>query len=107
MTAAPVAARPLPKPGILDIAPYVPGKSGSPGQKVHKLSANENPLGASPAAIAAYKQAANELEFYPDGSAHELRSGIANRYGLKADNIVCGAGSDELLQLLAHAYLAP
>ncbi|MGE4252953.1 MAG: histidinol-phosphate transaminase [Parvibaculaceae bacterium] len=107
MTAAPAAARPMPKPGILDIAPYVPGKSGSKGQKVHKLSANESPLGASPAAIEAYRSAADTLEFYPDGAAHDLREAIANRYGLKAENIVCGAGSDEILQLLAHAYLGP
>lgn len=107
MTSVSAAARPMPKPGILDIAPYVPGKAGAKGQKVYKLSANETPLGASPKAIEAYRQAANTLEFYPDGSANELREAIASRYGLKADNIVCGAGSDELLQLLAHAYLGP
>jgi histidinol-phosphate aminotransferase len=107
MTSATAAARPMPKPGILDIAPYVPGKAGAKGQKVYKLSANETPLGASPKAIDAYRQAAGTLEFYPDGSANELREAIASRYGLKADNIVCGAGSDELLQLLAHAYLGP
>jgi histidinol-phosphate aminotransferase len=107
MTSATAAARPTPKPGILDIAPYVPGKAGAKGQKVYKLSANETPLGASPKAIDAYRQAAGALEFYPDGSAGELREAIASRYGLKADNIVCGAGSDELLQLLAHAYLGP
>jgi histidinol-phosphate aminotransferase len=107
MTSAIAAARPMPKPGILDIAPYVPGKAGGKGQKVHKLSANENPLGASPAAIAAYRSAAQALELYPDGAAHELREAIASRYGLKFDNIVCGAGSDEILQLLAHAYLGP
>jgi histidinol-phosphate aminotransferase len=107
VTTFPDHARPLPKPGILDIAPYVPGKAGAKGQKVHKLSANENPLGASPAAIAAYRAAAEGLEFYPDGAASELRDAIATRYGLKPENIICGAGSDELLQLLAHAYLAP
>ena len=107
MTSANALARPLPKPGILDIAPYVPGKAGAKGQKVHKLSANENPLGASPAAIEAYRRAASALEFYPDGAASELREAIANRYGLKVENIVCGAGSDEILQLLAHAYLGP
>jgi histidinol-phosphate aminotransferase len=100
-------ARPMPRPGILDIAPYVPGRSGSKGVKVHKLSSNESPLGASPAAIAAFKSAAAALELYPDGSATELREAIAARYGLKPDRIVCGAGSDELLQLLAHAYLGP
>jgi histidinol-phosphate aminotransferase len=107
MTSSTAAARPMPKPGILDIAPYVPGKAGAKGQKVYKLSANETPLGASPAAIEAYRSAANALEFYPDGSAHDLREAIANRYGLKRENIVCGAGSDEILQLLAHAYLGP
>jgi histidinol-phosphate aminotransferase len=107
MTSATALARPMPKPGILDIAPYVPGKAGAKGQKVHKLSANESPLGASPAAIEAYLGAAHALEFYPDSAAHELREAIANRYGLKAANIVCGAGSDEILQLLAHAYLGP
>ncbi|MGE0006377.1 MAG: histidinol-phosphate transaminase [Parvibaculaceae bacterium] len=107
MTTAAAAVRPMPKPGILDIAPYVPGKAGAKGRKVHKLSANENPLGASPAAIEAYRGAAEVLEFYPDGAAHDLREAIAGRYGLKPENIVCGAGSDEILQLLAHAYLGP
>lgn len=107
MSSVTTAARPMPKPGIMDIAPYIPGKAGAKGQKVHKLSANENPLGASPDALAAYRAAAEGLEFYPDGSASELRDAIATRYGLKPENIICGAGSDELLQLLAHAYLAP
>jgi histidinol-phosphate aminotransferase len=98
---------PEPRPGILDIAPYVPGKSGKAEGKVHKLSANESPLGASPKAVAAYRAAAEMLAFYPDGSASELREAIATRYGLRAEHIVCGAGSDELLQLLAHAYLRP
>lgn len=100
-------SRPQPKPGILDISAYVPGKSGAKGAKVHKLSSNESPIGASARAIEAYKAAAGTLELYPDGSASALRAAIANRYGLLADNIVCGAGSDELLQLLAHAYLGP
>lgn len=100
-------SHPQPKPGILDISAYVPGKSGAKGAKVHKLSSNESPIGASAKAIAAYRSAADTLELYPDGAATALRTAIANRYGLMADNIVCGAGSDELLQLLAHAYLGP
>jgi histidinol-phosphate aminotransferase len=96
---------PQPKQGILRISPYVPGKSGAKGAKVHKLSSNESPLGASAKAVAAYKAVAETLELYPDGAATLLRTAIANRYGLLAENIVCGAGSDELLQLLAHAYL--
>lgn len=99
--------RPRPRPGILGIAPYIPGKSGAAGAKVHKLSSNESPLGASPAAIAAFEAAARSLELYPDGSAAALREAIAARYGIEADRIVCGAGSDELLQLIAHAYLSP
>lgn len=99
--------RPQPKPGILDIAAYVPGKSGAKGAKVHKLSSNESPIGASQRAIEAYKAAAHALELYPDGAATQLRGAIAGRFGLKAENIVCGAGSDELLQLIAHAYLSP
>ena len=100
-------ARPQPKPGILDIAPYVPGKSGAAGARVYKLSSNESPLGPSPAARKAYAESADTLALYPDGSATALREAIARRYGLAADRIVCGAGSDELLQLLAHAYLGP
>ncbi len=107
MTMQAYDARPMPRPGILDIAPYVPGYSGPKGMKVHKLSSNESALGASPKTIAAFAAAAASLELYPDGSAGELREAIAMRYGLKPDRIVCGAGSDELLQLLAHAYLGP
>lgn len=99
---------PEPQPGILDIDPYVPGKSSVDGAlKVYKLSSNETPLGASPAAEAAYSALAHQLHLYPDGSAAELRAAIAARYGLNADYIVCGAGSDELLELLARAYLGP
>lgn len=99
---------PTPRPGILDIEAYVPGESSVPGgMKPIKLSSNETPLGASPLAIAAYGTAARELERYPDGQATALRHAIAKRYGLDANRIVCGAGSDELLTMLAHAYLGP
>jgi histidinol-phosphate aminotransferase len=91
----------------MDIAPYVPGKSGAKGGKVYKLSSNESPLGASPKAIEAFRAQSGTLELYPDGSATALREAIAARFALKAENIVCGAGSDELLQLIAHAYLGP
>jgi histidinol-phosphate aminotransferase len=101
------AARPAPKPGILDIEAYVPGKSTAKGAQVFKLSSNESPIGASPMAIAAFAAAADKLTLYPDGSAAKLRHAIAARYGLSPDRIVCGAGSDEILQLLAHAYLGP
>jgi histidinol-phosphate aminotransferase len=98
--------RPQPRPGVLDIAPYVPGKSTAPGvAKVFKLSSNETPLGPSANAIAAYRAAGEHLEDYPDGSASALRDAIGAAFGLDPDRIVCGAGSDDLLNLLARAYL--
>ncbi|ABD08942.1 histidinol phosphate aminotransferase [Rhodopseudomonas palustris HaA2] len=102
-------SRPVPKPGILDIAPYTPGKSPVPeaGRKVFKLSANETPFGPSPHAIAAYKSAADHLEDYPEGTSRVLREAIGRAYGLDPDRIICGAGSDEILNLLAHTYLGP
>ncbi len=99
--------RPSPRPGILEIEAYVPGKSAAQGSRIFKLSSNESPFGAPPQAIAAYKSAADTLELYPDGGATALRNAIGERYGLNPTNIVCGAGSDEILQLLAHAYLGP
>lgn len=99
---------PNPRPGILDIAPYVPGTSALPGAgEVVKLSSNETPLGPSPKAVEAYLAEAARLSRYPDGSARPLREALAARYGLDAARIVCGAGSDELLNLLASAYLGP
>jgi histidinol-phosphate aminotransferase len=101
------ANRPQPRPGVLDIAPYVPGKSTAPGVgKVFKLSSNETPLGPSSNAIAAYRAVGERLEDYPDGSALELREAIGAAFGLDPDRIVCGAGSDDLLNLLARAYLS-
>ena len=101
------ASRPQPRPGVLDIQAYVPGKSKAPGvAKIFKLSSNETPLGPSPRAIAAYQAVAAHLEEYPDGAASELREAIGRDFGLDPDRIICGAGSDDLLNLLARAYLA-
>jgi histidinol-phosphate aminotransferase len=100
-------SRPMPNPGILDIAPYTPGKTpvAEPGRKVFKLSANETPFGPSPKAIEAYRNAAAHLEDYPEGTSRVLREAIGRAFGLDPDRIICGAGSDEILNLLAHAYL--
>ena len=98
---------PLRGPASWAIRPYVPGKSTVPGvAKVYKLSSNETPLGPSPRAIAAYKGAAGQLQDYPDGAATALREAIGRVFGLDPARIVCGAGSDDLLNLLARAYLA-
>jgi histidinol-phosphate aminotransferase len=100
-------SRPVPNPGILEIAPYTPGKSpvAEPGRKVFKLSANETPLGPSPKAVAAFKDAAAHLEDYPEGTSRVLREAIGRAFGLDPDRIICGAGSDEILNLLANTYL--
>jgi histidinol-phosphate aminotransferase len=99
-------ARPGPRPGVLDIAAYVPGRSKAPdGVRLHKLSSNETPLGPSPAALAAYHEAAARLDLYPDGSQRALRDAIAATYGLNPARIVCGAGSDDILFLMAHGFI--
>ncbi|KAA5606993.1 histidinol-phosphate transaminase [Roseospira marina] len=96
------------RPGILNLKPYVAGESAIEGHAtVIKLSSNEGALGTSPKAIAAVRQATGELFRYPDGGAVALRAAIAKRYGLDADRLVCGAGSDELISLLVRAYAGP
>jgi histidinol-phosphate aminotransferase len=102
------ASRPSPRPELLAIQAYVPGKSAVAGlDRVYKLSSNESPLGPSPRAVEAFASEAERLAFYPDGSASALRAALAAKHGLNAENIICGNGSDELLSLLAHVYLAP
>ena len=98
--------RPQPRPGVLTIDPYVPGKSSAAGvERVFKLSSNETPLGPSPQAIAAYREAGAHLQDYPDGASIALREAIGRAFGLDPERIVCGAGSDDLLNLIADAYL--
>jgi histidinol-phosphate aminotransferase len=94
-----------PRPGLLDIKPYTPGAAAPEGAV--KLSSNENALGCSPKAAEAFKAAAEHLHVYPDGGASALREAIAKAEGIEAERIVCGAGSDELLQLIGRAYLDP
>ena len=100
---------PEPRPGILDISPYVGGRSGVPGvAKIHKLSSNESPLGPSPAAMEALAAASHDLQLYPEGSARILRDAIGEVYGLDPARLVgSGDGSDALLTMLANAYLQP
>ena len=99
---------PMPRPGILDISPYVGGESKAEGAaRVIRLASNESALGPSPRAVEAYREQAHELHRYPDGGSTALREAIARRYGLDARRIVCGTGSDELISLLARAYAGP
>jgi histidinol-phosphate aminotransferase len=97
-----------PQPGILDIALYVSGEAGIPGHaEVLKLSANENPHGPSPRATAAFAQAAGALHRYPATDHAPLRAAIGQVHGLDPDRIICGVGSDEVLQFVAQAYAGP
>ncbi len=102
------ADRPVPKAGLLDIAAYVPGKATIDGIAAPvKLSANENILGSSEAARAAFAASFDSLHKYPNGHAPELREALAATYGVEPDRLTFGAGSDELFLLLGQAYLEP
>ena len=101
---------PRPRPGILEIAPYVGGKSKVDGRRAvdQALGSNESALGPSPKAIAAYRALAGELHRYPDGGAERTarRRSAAATISIPT-RIVCGAGSDELIGLLLRAYAGP
>lgn len=99
---------PTPRPGIMSISPYVGGEASLLGfAEPIKLSANEGAFGPSPKAVAAYQALAGDLHRYPDGGAHRLRKVLAEHWRLEAERIVCGNGSDDVLQLLARAYSGP
>ncbi len=101
------SVKPEMKPWIADIHPYVPGKSaGADGRPVVKLSANENPLGTSPAALQA-REAAADLALYPDPDSTALREALGELHGALPSRIVCGTGSGELLTLAASAFAGP
>ncbi|OYX74648.1 MAG: histidinol-phosphate transaminase [Rhizobiales bacterium 32-66-11] len=98
--------RPEPRPGVLDIRAYVPGKSHAHGvEKVFKLSSNETPVGPSPQALKAFAEAGAHLQDYPDGTAGVLRRAIGHTFGIDPDRIICGAGSDEILSMIANAFI--
>jgi len=99
-----------PRPGVMDIDPYVGGRTHAlphRPERLFKLSSNESPLGPSAKAMAACAAAAAEMGVYPDGGVQRLCEAIADHHGLAAERIVCGNGSDEILTLLANAYLQP
>lgn len=99
---------PRPRPGVLAIAPYVGGDSHAPGvQRLIRLASNEGAFGPSPLAQAAYQAAMAQIHRYPDGGSVVLREAIAAHHGLDAARVVCGAGSDNLLNLLAQIYSGP
>eukprot|EP01035_Chromulina_nebulosa_P042171 gene42171-57103_t len=102
------ASKPVPKPGILAIHAYVPGKATAEGVgNPIKLSANENALGVSPKAREAYAAAADQLHMYPDCRPTILRNAIATTFRLEPERLIFGCGSDEVFQLLNQVFLVP
>lgn len=100
------AKTPAAKPGIMDIAPYVGGKSSIAGvAEPMKLSSNENALGAGSRAREAYEAALKNIHIYPDGRAGKLRDAVAAHHGLEAERLIFGNGSDEVFALLNQTYL--
>ena len=100
--------RPQPRPEIMAIAPYVGGESHLPGvSRIIKLSSNEGAFGAPPAARTAIADSADGMSRYPDGNARALREAIGAHFGLDPARIVCGNGSDEIINLLIQAYGGP
>jgi histidinol-phosphate aminotransferase len=102
------AAKPVPKPGIMDIHAYVPGKASADGvENPVKLSANENILGSSLKAREAFAGSMDELQMYPDSRTSILRDAIAERFRLEPERLIFGCGSDEVFALLNQAFLEP
>ena len=97
-----------PQPGIMQIALYQGGKSKIAGRaEVLKLSSNENPLGVPPAAQRAIVEAAGQAHLYPSTDHAALRTAIGEVHGLDPERIICGVGSDEVLQFVTQAYAGP
>ncbi len=98
---------------IRSIAPYQPGKPIAELERelgisgIVKLASNENPLGASPKAVAAMHEAIATISLYPDGNGFELKDALVQRYGVAHANLVLGNGSNDLLELASRAFLAP
>ncbi|NQX94010.1 MAG: aminotransferase class I/II-fold pyridoxal phosphate-dependent enzyme, partial [Erythrobacter sp.] len=100
--------KPVAKPWIDEIHAYKPGKSSAAdGRALIKLSANENPLGTSPSALAALAEARDEAALYADPACHDLRAALGKLHALDPDQIVCGTGSGELLHCAVQAFAGP
>lgn len=98
---------------ISDLKPYKPGKPMEELEREYgisdsiKLASNENPLGPSPKALAAIRKAVMRLHRYPDGSGYALKRKISEKFGIDSNNVVLGNGSDEIIGMLARAFLQP
>ena len=102
-------------PQLETLVPYEPGKPiedvarelGLDPDQIIKLASNENPIGPSPEAVRAMKEAAESANFYPDGGGYKLRNAIAEKFGLDRTNVILGNGSNEIIEFVGHAFLQP
>ena len=102
-------------PSLKNLPVYQPGKPiedvarelGLPVDAIIKMASNENPLGPSPLALAALEKSLRNLHLYPDGSAFNLKQGLARKLGMEPANLILGNGSNEILELIGHALIAP
>lgn len=102
-------------PWLEGLVAYDPGKPieetarelGLALESIIKLASNENPLGPSPKAVAAMKEACEKVNLYPDGGGYKLRTAIAEKFGLERSHIVLGNGSNEIIELIGHGFLNP
>lgn len=102
-------------PGVQKLSPYVTGKPidelarelGIEPARIIKLASNENPLGPNPRVLEAIRGELSELTRYPDGSGFRLKAKLAERFGLKSEQITLGNGSNDIIDLVARCWLAP
>lgn len=100
---------------LLTLPVYIPGKPieevarelGIPAEGIVKMASNENPIGPSPAALAAIQKAASQIHYYPDGNSFYLKEKLARKLAVKPENLTTGNGSNELLELIGHILLSP
>ncbi|WP_217267268.1 histidinol-phosphate transaminase [Thermanaeromonas sp. C210] len=108
-----VKSYPACREAILDIKPYVPGKPIEEVQRelgikdVIKLASNENPLGPSPDAVMALREAAEKIYLYPDGSCYYLKQALAAKLEVSEEQLIIGNGTDEILKMLGEAFVDP
>ena len=102
-------------PWLRELVSYEPGKPiedvarelGLKTEEIIKLASNENPLGPSPKALVAMKEACERAHFYPDGGGYYLREAIAQKMGLERSNVILGCGSNEIIEFIGKAFLSP
>ena len=101
------------EPAVARLNPYQPGRPleevareiGLAPEQVCKLASNENALGVSPLAVEAMRRHAEDMYLYPDGSAYYLRQKVAENFQVRPEQIVFGAGSNELLEFIGHCFM--